>query len=136
MTIAPELLAAYADGELDGQEASTVAAAIAANPELQAQLAAHRALRRHSWPGNARELRSVIEQARLLVAGAKLDAGDLEPHLPEGDTELDLRRRTRALERQLFAEALRRAGGRKADAAKLLGIDPSNWAYHAKRLGL
>lgn len=45
MTIAPELLAAYADGELDGQEASTVAAAIAANPELQAQLAAHRALR-------------------------------------------------------------------------------------------
>jgi DNA-binding NtrC family response regulator len=98
--------------------------------------AAHRALRRHAWPGNARELRSVIEQARLFAEGAKLDAKDVEPHLPAGDGELDLKARTRALERQLFAEALRRAGGRKAEAAKLLGIDASNWAYHARRLGL
>jgi DNA-binding NtrC family response regulator len=98
--------------------------------------AAQRALRRHAWRGNARELRSVIEQARLFAEGNRIDAKDVEPHLPVGDDELDLKRRTRALERQLFAEAFRRAGGRKADAAKLLGIDASNWAYHAKRLDL
>jgi DNA-binding NtrC family response regulator len=98
--------------------------------------AAHRALRRHAWPGNARELRSVIEQARLFAEGGKLDAKDVEAHLPADEGELDLKKRTRTLERQLFAEALRRAGGRKAEAAKLLGIDASNWAYHAKRLGL
>ncbi len=98
--------------------------------------AAQRALRRHAWPGNARELRSVIEQARLFAEGNRLDAGDVEPHLPVDELDLDLKRRTRALERQLFAEALRRAGGRKQEAAKLLGIDPSNWAYHAKRLDL
>ncbi len=98
--------------------------------------AAQRALRRPRWPGNARDLRSVIEQARLFAEGSRLDAGDLEPHLPVDDMDLDLKRRTRALERQLFAEALRRSAGRKLDAAKLLGIDPSNWAYHAKRLDL
>jgi transcriptional regulator with GAF, ATPase, and Fis domain len=50
--------------------------------------------------------------------------------------DLDLKRRIRALERDLFQEALRRAGGKKSDAARLLGIDASNWAYHAKRLKL
>jgi len=62
---------------------------------------------------------------------------DLARRLTERDKgDLDLKRRTRTLERQLFAEALRRAGGRKSDASRLLGIDASNWAYHAKRLGL
>ena len=78
----------------------------------------------------------MIAQARLFAEGGRLDAKDIEPHLPLDDKDLDLKRRTRALERQLFAEALRRAAGRKSDAAKLLGIDPSNWAYHAKRLDL
>jgi DNA-binding NtrC family response regulator len=98
--------------------------------------AAQRALLRHRWPGNARELRSVVEQARLFATGESLDATDMERHLPHGDGELDLKSRTRALERQLFLEALRRAGGRKSEAARLLGIDASNWAYHAKRLDL
>ncbi len=97
---------------------------------------AQQVLRRYTWPGNVRELRSVVEQARLFAKGASLDAADLEPHLPADESDLDLRRRTRAMERQLFLEALRRAGGRKADAARLLGIDASNWAYHAKRLDL
>lgn len=45
MTISPERLAAYADGELDAETARTVEKEIAGNPELQATLAAHRALR-------------------------------------------------------------------------------------------
>ena len=50
--------------------------------------------------------------------------------------DLDLKRRVRALERDLFLEALSRSGGKKSGAARLLGIDASNWAYHAKRLDL
>jgi len=53
-----------------------------------------------------------------------------------GTGDLDLKRRVRALERDLFLEALRRSGGKKSGAARLLGIDASNWAYHAKRLDL
>ena len=98
--------------------------------------AALQMLRRHAWPGNVRELRSVVEQARLVAKAPVLDAPDLEGVLPVDESDLDLKRRTRAMERQLFLEALRRCGGRKAEAARLLGIDPSNWAYHSKRLEL
>lgn len=43
--ITPERLAAYADGELDDRTAREVAAAIAADPALQAEVEAHRELR-------------------------------------------------------------------------------------------
>lgn len=45
MTIAPEVLAAFADGELTGTEAAHIAAAVAADPALLAQVSAHRALK-------------------------------------------------------------------------------------------
>ncbi|WP_374409877.1 anti-sigma factor [Novosphingobium colocasiae] len=45
MTVSPELLAAYADGELDAETARTVEAEIAGDEQLQADLATHRALR-------------------------------------------------------------------------------------------
>ncbi|MHC4931103.1 MAG: sigma-54-dependent transcriptional regulator [Planctomycetota bacterium] len=103
---------------------------------LQVTEDAMRVLRRHNWPGNARELRNVIDRARILAGSASLGAPDLEPLLPAASDDLNLKVRVRSFERELFREALRRAGGRKADAARLLGIDPSNWSYHAKRLKL
>ena len=97
-------------------------------------------LRRYRWPGNVRELRNVIARARVETdshtRGAVLDAADFEPLLPVASSDIHLKTRVQIFERDLFAEALRRADGRKSDAAKLLGIDPSNWAYHAKRLNL
>lgn len=45
MTISPELLAAFADGELDAETARNVEAELAGSPKLQADLAAHCALR-------------------------------------------------------------------------------------------
>lgn len=46
MTITPEELAAFADGELEGDRAARVAAAIAEDPELRRQVEKHQALRR------------------------------------------------------------------------------------------
>ncbi|MDE2405557.1 MAG: anti-sigma factor [Sphingomonadales bacterium] len=45
MTISREQVAAFADGELVGEEARAVAAAVAADPALLAEVEAHRALR-------------------------------------------------------------------------------------------
>jgi anti-sigma-K factor RskA len=45
MTIDPETLASYADGELPPEEAAKVEEAIAAHPDLARQVEAHRALR-------------------------------------------------------------------------------------------
>ncbi|MGH7162069.1 MAG: helix-turn-helix domain-containing protein, partial [Planctomycetota bacterium] len=86
--------------------------------------------------GNVRELRNVLERASVLAGGDTLDAPDLEPLLPDASGDLNLKRRVEALERELFREALRRAAGVKSEAARLLGIDPSNWSYHARRLSL
>ena len=45
MSVSPDDLAAFADGELDAARAAEVAAAVAADPALAAQVEAHRALR-------------------------------------------------------------------------------------------
>lgn len=45
MNITDDILAAYADGELDGAEAARVAAAVAADPAMAARIAAHRSLK-------------------------------------------------------------------------------------------
>lgn len=45
MSVTPEELAAFADGELEAARAAEVAAAIAGDPALGAQVGAHRALR-------------------------------------------------------------------------------------------
>jgi two-component system response regulator HydG len=98
--------------------------------------AALKLLARHAWPGNVRELRNVIERASIAGDGPFIDAAAVEPHIPAEDSDLNLRARVEAFERELFREALRRAGGKKSEAARMLGIDPSNWSYHSKRLGL
>ena len=82
---------------------------------------------RYDWPGNVRELINVIEYAFVLC-----QKGEITPeHLPE---QLRLgpsrRPRTRQAEWQLSAagqreqliEALAAAGGKKLEAAKILGI--------------
>ncbi len=130
LAVFPVLIPPLRDREEDLDALATRFAA----PSVLAPAAA-RALHRHRWPGNVRELRNVIERARIVSRGARIEPSDIE--LPEAKSEdLDLRRRTQAFERQLFREALRRSDGKKRAAAELLGIDPSNWAYHAKRLKL
>jgi len=94
------------------------------------------ALRGYAWPGNVRELRNVFERARLVAREDRITADVLESLLPARESDLNLRRRLLTMERKLFREALRRTGGKKSEAARLLGFDPSNWAYHAKRLKL
>lgn len=93
--------------------------------------AAHRALCNYSWPGNVRELANVIERAKILADDHRID---LE-HLPEaildpaeaeqaspdaiallGKDDLSL------VEREHVASVLKREGGNKARAAKVLGI--------------
>jgi len=88
------------------------------------------ALMRYWWPGNVRELENVMERAMVLCDRRRIDLDDLPQRIinqgdPKGalpQTDLRLRTRLRALEKELIKEALERTGGNRTQAAKLLGI--------------
>jgi DNA-binding NtrC family response regulator len=99
----------------------------------------------HGWPGNVRELHHVIERAAVMSTSEVLDEGDLAlpggaPALEaaaEGEPDdLNLRRATDTLERRLILKALDRAGGNRAEAARLLGIGRPNLYAKMKDLGI
>lgn len=102
------------------------------------------ALAGYDWPGNVRELRNVVERAVILSSGGLMDAALFRKILgsatgggPEakGKADLNLRRRLELLERDLIAEALERSGGRKTEAAALLGVDPKNFWHYLRKHG-
>jgi DNA-binding NtrC family response regulator len=87
-------------------------------PALLARLAAHR------WPGNVRELEHALESLVALSPEGELDLALLptgEANAP-GAPPLGLKLRVEAYERGLVVDALRKAGGRRAEAARALGI--------------
>jgi DNA-binding NtrC family response regulator len=97
-------------------------------------------LRAYSWPGNVRELRNVIERALILSPRGGLEALDVAPDAagapPPGDEpagELNLRAALTRLEKDLLREAVRRSGGSRKEAARLLGIDARNLGYYLRK---
>jgi len=93
------------------------------------------------WPGNVRELENVLERSLLLRKGEALDAADIriedaarsraaaDHFLPEGLT-LD------QYEQQIVREAMRRAGGNKSQAARLLGLTRNALRYRLSQMGM
>ncbi|MEN6536931.1 MAG: sigma-54 dependent transcriptional regulator [Bryobacteraceae bacterium] len=104
--------------------------------------AAIRKLMDYHWPGNVRELENVIERSLVLCSGSKLDAADVMldstpraaavpsgQFLPDGVT-LD------QFEESIVREAIRRAGGNKSQAARLLGLTRNALRYRLSQMGL
>jgi DNA-binding NtrC family response regulator len=91
------------------------------------------ALRRCAWPGNVRQLRYAVERAALLAAGRVIGENDLPDYVRSSvapadevsfvfGAELGLKQQLKQYERMLLDEALRRAGGNRQAAAKLLRV--------------
>jgi DNA-binding NtrC family response regulator len=86
-----------------------------------------RALAEYSWPGNVRELSNIVERLVILTTGPiigpdALPANIRAPHavaatVPAGPISLA------EMERLHIARVLRETGGKKMQAARLLGID-------------
>jgi len=81
----------------------------------------------YAWPGNVRELANTIERLVLLAPGAIIRSEDLPPNirltadLPPEEAEAPLP--LAEVERRSIIRALRYTQGKKAPAARLLGID-------------
>jgi len=98
------------------------------------------ALARYDWPGNVRELQNVMSA----LAAAAPRHGVVGPLLlprvianaAAARPRADLDEARQAFERRFVAAALARAGDRKGDAAKALGISRQGLAKLIRRLGI
>lgn len=98
------------------------------------------ALRDYHWPGNVRELRSVLERALVLSGKREISLSclglqeateewTLTTHFPDGES---LNEVLDEVKESLIEEALRRAKGKRKDAAKLLGISRNSLKHHMR----
>jgi two-component system nitrogen regulation response regulator GlnG len=109
-----------------------------------------RLLQRHPWPGNVRELRNVVRRAVLESKDLSINRSSLQRLLgepsspaslrPSGVTNGSLRevaaQATREAEHRAISEALRTAGGNKAQAARALQTDYKTLHTKMKALGI
>ena len=99
----------------------------------------------YHWPGNVRELENTIERAVLLATGRWITPEDLPSSLLknrnsleaiDGSEALSIKQATRRLQRDFMAKALKRTGGNKTQAAKLLEISRPMLIAKIKEYGL
>ena len=112
----------------------------------QVSSAAMRWLMRYDYPGNVRELRSVIERAYVLCAHDRIEENCLASHLlgsssptallPPRKAPVPLRRMAPEEQRRLIQEALREHDGHRARTADTLGIDKSTLWRKMKKYGI
>ena len=106
-----------------------------------------RALDRHTFPGNIRELENMMERAVALAVSGRIGLEDLPDHISGARTSLepfssalpedgcDLDGVLEAVERRLIEQALSRTDGVRMAAAKLLGISFRSLRYRLSKLG-
>ncbi len=100
-------------------------------PGFQLSAEAERALLRHAWPGNVRELQNAIRRACLLSPEPVIAASALNlPPLPATPRE------DPALDRATVEQALERAHGIVAHAARDLGLTRQALYRRMEKLGL
>jgi len=95
----------------------------------------------YPWPGNVRELENVLERAVVLGDGPTLTPEDLPDQLRHAQDpvrgtlatgELSIKKAMTFIEQELIKRALKRTGGNRTRAAKLLEISPRALLYKIK----
>lgn len=85
-------------------------------------------LRSYDWPGNIRELKNIIERAKILAGGEPIEIEhigieDETESVPLGRTDnISVESGLEATEKEMIIKALEKSGGNKTDAAKSLKI--------------
>jgi len=91
-------------------------------------------LRGYQWPGNARELRNVLERATIVCSDATIDAQDLSldppsPHCCANSTDLN------SVERSTIERVMRGMDGNITRAARALGISRTQLYVRLRKHG-
>ncbi len=106
--------------------------------------AALKLLMNYNWPGNVRQLESVIERGILMAEGELIEPGDLPAEIgegvsPGGGLPFELPAdgiQFEELEKNLIIKAMERAGGVIAKAAPLLGMSYKTLQYRLEKFGI
>ncbi len=110
-------------------------------------------LTRYSWPGNARQLKNVLERIMVVETSEVILVDHLPPEIRnpvEGSVALEGDPRTTAavkqlpeeglsletVERDLIRQALQRSGGNITRAGELVGLHRDTLRYRARKYGL
>jgi DNA-binding NtrC family response regulator len=97
------------------------------------------AFKRHSWPGNIRELRNVISKAAVIVRGSVITAADVElrsSSKPAATAAAASSCSLDEMERRMVLDALQKTGGHRQRAADLLGISRRTLTRRLKIYGI
>src|SRR6476660_4483136 len=104
-----------------------------------------RALQAHSWPGNIRELRNVVERLLLFAEGDTVTPATVQtalPAQPVGDAGVafsgtgTLAERVEQVERQMILEEIKRHNQNITNTAKALGLERSHLYKKCQQLGI
>ncbi len=85
----------------------------------------------YAWPGNVREMENAIERAMILSQDHKIQPEGLPPEIRNGahpprdyllSDELSVKKATRILEADLIRRALKKTGGNRSQASRILEI--------------
>ncbi|MCW5892490.1 MAG: sigma-54-dependent Fis family transcriptional regulator [bacterium] len=97
---------------------------------------------RYPWPGNIRELANVIERAMVVAKGSVILPEHLPPHIfetratPNGDAPALPELSLEAAEREQILRALQASGGKRIEAARLLGLSRRTLYRKLDRYGI
>ena len=95
---------------------------------------------KYSWPGNIRELENIIERLMIISKSANITVSDLprefSMEVPEGSTIKPLSEAVLAFKKERVKRVLRMTGGKKSEAATMLGMPKSNFSRLLKQLGM
>ena len=96
-----------------------------------------RALNRHTWPGNIRELENRVKRAVIMADGKRITAEDLElTQLAGGDRPTTLKEARETVEREMIQQVLQRHSGKVSSAAMELGISRPTFYELMEKLGI
>jgi DNA-binding NtrC family response regulator len=108
--------------------------------------AAMKLLMEFYWPGNVRELENIIERTVALSSGEVIDVEDIRldisparPRTAEAESGAPFPPPGQTLEQfedEIIRESLRRAGGNKSHAARLLGLSRNALRYRLSKIGV
>jgi Nif-specific regulatory protein len=99
------------------------------------------------WPGNVRELENCMERAVLMATDDTIRGHNLPPSMQvggcveevhaeiSGEDGGTLEKRLLAYEKRILEDALKKAGGNRSAAGRMLGVSPRMMNYRISKCG-